>query len=77
MKKLQVLGTGCSSCTRLAELVQYAATQLGLEFELDKIGDIDKILAFDIVSTPALVVDGEVKVSGSVPSLNEIKEMIS
>jgi small redox-active disulfide protein 2 len=76
MKKLQVLGTGCPSCTRLAELSAQAADELSIPYELEKVAEIDRILAFDIVSTPALVVDGEVRCSGRVPSLDEIKTML-
>lgn len=77
MKKLQVLGAGCPSCEKLAERVKEAAAELRLDFELEKVTEIDRITAFDIVSTPALVVDGEVKASGGVPSLDEIKGMIA
>jgi len=76
MKKLQVLGTGCPSCNRLAELATLAATELNLEFEMEKVSQIDRILAFDVLTTPALVVDGEVRVVGRVPSFNELKEII-
>ena len=77
MKKIQVLGTGCPSCRKLADRVESAAAELGLEFELEKVTEIDRITAFDIASTPALVVDGEVKASGGVPSPREIKDLIS
>lgn len=76
MKRLQVLGTGCPSCNRLAELTSLAATELDLEFELEKVSQIDRIMAFDVPGTPALVVDGEVRVVGRVPSFNELKEIL-
>lgn len=76
MKKLAILGTGCAACERLAELVEHAAQESGIAFELEKIGDMDRILTYDIMATPALVVDGEVKASGRIPSLNEIREFI-
>lgn len=76
MKRLQVLGPGCPNCAKLAELVERAAGELGLDFELEKVTDMGEILAFDVMATPGLVVDGEVKVSGRVPSLDEIKELI-
>ena len=57
-------------------MTSQAATELKLEFEMEKIGEIDRILAFDVVTTPALVVDGTVRVSGRVPTLAELKEMI-
>lgn len=77
MKKIQVLGTGCPSCKRLAELAEQAACELQLPHELEKVTEIDKIVAFGVMSTPALVVDGEIKVSGKVPSLNELKELLA
>ena len=76
MKKLQILGTGCPSCNRLAELTKQAATEMNVEFEMEKVTQIDRILSFDVASTPALVVDGEVKVVGRVPSVAELKQII-
>lgn len=76
MRKLQVLGTGCPSCRKLADLTAQAAAELNLKFELEKVSEMGRILAFDVPGTPALVVDGEVKVVGRVPSLNELKDMI-
>ncbi len=76
MKKLQVLGTGCPSCQRLAELTSQAAAELNVEYELEKVSEIDRIMAFDVPGMPALVVDGELRVAGRVPSLSELKEMI-
>lgn len=76
MKKLQILGTGCPQCHRLASMTEYAAKQLNIPFELEKVTQIDRILAFDVPTTPALVVDGEVKVVGRVPSVNELMELI-
>ncbi len=76
MKKLQILGTGCSKCKALAEQTEKAAKTLGVEFVLEKVTDIEKIVAFGVMATPALAVDGVVKVSGRLPSLEEIKTMI-
>jgi len=76
MMKLQVLGTGCPSCRKLADLSAQAATELNMEFELEKVSDIDRILSFDVPGTPALVVDGAVRVVGRVPSLEELKVML-
>ena len=77
MTKLQILGTGCASCEKLAEMTELAAQELGIEFNLEKVSDIDEITAFGVMSTPALVVNGDVKVSGRLPSAAEIKEMIA
>ncbi len=77
MKKLQILGTGCPKCKKLMELTDQAAKSLGIEYEIEKVDDIKQILAFGVMMTPALVVNGEVKVSGRVPSVDEIKKMIA
>ena len=76
MKELRVLGTGCPSCKKLAKLAEQAAVELGVEYRLEKVGDIDEILVYGVMATPALVVDDEVKAVGRVPSLAELKEMI-
>lgn len=76
MKKLQILGTGCPKCQKLADTVEAAAQELGIQYELEKVKEIGKIMEFGVMITPALVVDGEVKASGRVPSLQEAKEMI-
>ncbi len=77
MKKLHVLGTGCAKCTKLAEVAKTAADELGIEYELEKVTQLNEIAAFGVMITPALVVDGEVKVSGKVPSIEDTKAMIS
>jgi len=76
MKKLQILGTGCPKCKKLTEHAETAAKELGIEYEIEKVTDINKILEFGVMMTPALAVDGEVKVVGKVPSVEEIKELI-
>lgn len=77
MTKLQVLGPGCPSCDKLADMTQQAATELALDFEFEKVTDMNDILAFGVPTTPALVVDGEVRICGRVPSLHELKSMIA
>jgi small redox-active disulfide protein 2 len=76
MKKLTVLGPGCPSCNKLAENTEEAAEALGIEYEIAKVTDINAILDFGVMTTPALVVDGEVKVMGRVPTPDEIKAML-
>lgn len=76
MKKLQILGTGCPKCNKLAELTKEAAESLGLNYEIEKVSDITKIMEFGVMMTPALAVDGEVKIAGKVPSVDDIKKMI-
>jgi small redox-active disulfide protein 2 len=77
MKKLQVLGTGCPKCKQLAENTETAAKELGLEYELEKVTNINDIMKFGVMMTPALAVDGEVKVVGKVPSPEDIKKIIA
>lgn len=69
MKNLQILGTGCARCNALTEATKKAAGELGLEYELEKVTEIKKIMAFGVLMTPALVVDGVVKVTGKVPAM--------
>jgi small redox-active disulfide protein 2 len=76
MKKLQILGTGCPKCKKLAEATETAACELGIEYELEKVTEIDKIIDFGVMMTPALAVDGEVKVVGKVPTVAELKALI-
>jgi len=76
MKKLQILGTGCAKCKKLTENTEAAAKALGLEYELGKVTDINQIMAFGVMMTPALAVDGVVKVVGKVPSAEEIKQLL-
>ena len=76
MKTLQILGTGCPKCRRLAEQIEAAAREMGLRYELEKVTDLDEIMAFGVMLTPALVVDGEVKVVGKVPAIDELKELL-
>jgi small redox-active disulfide protein 2 len=77
MKKLQVLGTGCPKCKKLAENTEVAAKELEIEYELEKVTDINQIMSFGVAMTPALAVDGEVKVAGKVPTIDAIKTMIA
>lgn len=76
MKKIQILGTGCPKCRKLAEEAEAAARELSLECEIVKVTDITEILEFGVMTTPALVVDGVVKVCGRVPSAKEIQQLI-
>ena len=77
MKKIQILGTGCPKCTKLAENAQAAARELGIEYELVKITDINEITNFGVMMTPALAVDGDLKSTGKVLSADDIKKFLS
>ena len=76
MKIIQILGTGCPKCKKLAENAEAAAKELAIECQLEKIKEINEIMKFGVMITPALVVDGQVKVVGKVPSPDEIKQML-
>ncbi len=76
MKKLQILGTGCPKCIKLTELTEQAAQELNIEYEIEKVTDINDIMGFGVMMTPGLAVDGEVKVAGKVPNVEEIKKML-
>ena len=76
MKKIQILGTGCTKCRKLAENVVEAADKLGLEYELEKITDINDITAFGIMSTPGLAVDGKVVSAGKLLKPDQIAKLI-
>jgi small redox-active disulfide protein 2 len=76
VKRLQILGTGCAKCRMLTDHAQQAAAALGLECTIEKVTDINDIIAFGVVSTPALVVDGVIKVAGRVPSVDAIKALL-
>ena len=77
MKKLQVLGPGCPRCKTLAEQTEAAAKELGIEYTMEKVTAIDQMLKLGVMATPALVVDGVVKVVGKVPSAKEIKSLLA
>lgn len=76
MKRVQVLGPGCPNCEKLKSHVEEAVAELGIDATVEKVTDIMKITDFGVMMTPALVVDGEVKMVGKVPSAEEIKELL-
>ena len=76
MKKIQILGTGCPKCRKLAENAEAAAKELGMEYELEKVTKINDIMKFGVMMTPGLAVDGKVKVVGKVASVEELKEIL-
>lgn len=74
---LKILGTGCAKCKKLEEATKAAADELGIEYTIEKVIDIEKIMSFSVMSTPALVVNGQVKVAGRVPTVEDIKKILS
>ncbi len=77
MKLIQVLGPGCPKCEKLKKQVEEAVKQTGVEATVEKVSDINVITGFGVMATPALVVDGEVKVVGRVPTPEEIKKLLA
>jgi small redox-active disulfide protein 2 len=77
MKKIQILGTGCPKCKKLAENAEAAISELGADFAIEKVTDINEIMKFKIWQTPGLAVDGEVKSVGKVLSPKEIKVILN
>ena len=76
MKKLLILGTGCAKCEKLMERTRAAADELRLEYDIAKVSAVNDILKYGVMSTPALVVNDEVKCVGRVPDMDEIKTLI-
>jgi len=77
MTTIEVLGPGCPKCQLLYERARQAAKELSLECDVVKLTDINTLLSYGIMTTPAMVVDGTVKVSGRVPTVEQLKEMLT
>jgi small redox-active disulfide protein 2 len=77
MKTIQILGTGCPKCRMLTDHAEEAAKAIGMEYTLEKVTDINAIVAFGVMSTPALAVDGTVKVAGRVPTVDALKDILA
>jgi len=75
--KIQILGTGCPKCKTLASNAEKAVKELGLNAEIEKVTGIQDILKFQILMMPGLVIDGQVKAAGRVPSTDEIKQLLA
>ena len=76
MYKIEILGTGCAKCNKLEELSKQAADEMGITYDISKVKEINKIMEYGVMITPALVVNGVVKSAGKLPSLDEIKKLI-
>lgn len=74
--KIEVLGTGCPKCKKLMELVTEVVSKLGVSAEIVKVEKINDIMNYGVMMTPALVIDGEVKVTGRIPSEEEINKWL-
>ncbi len=76
MKKIQILGTGCAKCEKLAENAKQAAESLGIDYQIEKVTDLNRIMSFGVMATPGLAVDGKVLVAGKVPGPTDIKKLL-
>jgi small redox-active disulfide protein 2 len=76
MKQIKVLGTGCRNCEITANVIAQAAKDAGVEIELEKVTDIAEIMAFGVMSTPGVVVDGEVVHAGGLPSPDQVRAWV-
>jgi len=75
--KIQILGTGCAKCKKLAKNAEAAAQELRLDYELTKVTEMQEIAGFGVLMTPALAIDGQVKLAGKVPSVKDLKGLLS
>lgn len=73
---IKILGTGCPTCQKLEDMAKQAVSELNISATFEKVKDIDKILDYNVIRTPGLVIDEELKSSGKLPSINEIKGWI-
>jgi len=76
MLTLEILGLGCPKCQVLAERAEQAARELGVPYRLEKVTDLERIAAHRVMTTPALVVDGAVRMAGRVPTVGALKELL-
>lgn len=74
---IKVLGPGCMNCQKLEDVVKKAVDQLGIDAEVVKVSDVREIMAYGVMSTPALVIDEELKLAGRVPSLDQVVDLIA
>ncbi|WP_406657681.1 thioredoxin family protein [Methanolobus sp. ZRKC2] len=75
--KIEILGSGCAKCKKTKEIVEQAVTEAGIDAEIVKVEDMDTILSYGVMLTPGVVVDGDVKIAGKIPSLDNVKKWIS
>ena len=76
MIKIQILGTGCDKCTKLYKNTKMAAIQAAIDFEMEKVSELKDIMAMGVINTPALVIDGELKASGQLLTVEQIEEIL-
>jgi small redox-active disulfide protein 2 len=76
MKTIKVLGTGCPKCKQTISVIQQALEQNNMQADVQKIEDIEEIMQYNVLSTPAVVIDEEVKIKGKVPSVKEVLSLL-
>lgn len=74
--KIEILGTGCAKCKKTFEVVEKAVKEAGIKADITKVEDINSIMDYGVMVTPAVVVDGDVKIAGKIPSVDDVKEWI-
>ena len=77
MKNIKVLGSGCKNCETTANLIKVAAEQAGVDIELEKVTDIAEIMAYGVMSTPGVVVDGELVHAGGLPGPDQVRKWVN
>lgn len=75
--EIKVLGTGCAKCKQLEKTVRQAVDELGIDAQVEKVTELTDIMAYGIMSTPGLVIDGEVRLAGQLPKLEELKSILT
>lgn len=77
MKQIKILGTGCAKCKEMTANTEDAVSALNIDAQIEKVEDIAEIMQYNVLSTPVLVIDEDIKVKGRVPSVTEIKELLA
>ncbi len=77
MKDIKILGTGCPKCKKLEELAEKAAKELGIDYKIEKVSNLNEIMDFGVMVTPALAVDGKIMITGKIPKIDDIKKVLS
>lgn len=75
--KIEILGTGCAKCNKAKEIMEKAVQETSVDAEIVKVSDMDRILSYGVMITPAVVVDGDVKIAGKVPTLKDAKKWVT
>lgn len=75
--RIEILGSGCAKCKKTKEIVEQAVAEAGIDAEIVKVEDMDKILSYGVMLTPGVVVDGDVKIAGKVPTVENVRKWIS